>query len=43
MFAKYLAEHYVLLGGATLAADVHTVKFGINYRFDWSQPIAARY
>jgi len=43
MFAQYLAAPYVYLGGATLAADVHTVKAGINYRFGWGQPVVARY
>jgi outer membrane immunogenic protein len=44
MFAQYLATPYVYLNGATLAADVHTVKAGINYRFGWGgQPVTARY
>ena len=44
MFAQYLAAPYVFLGGATLAADVHTIKAGINYRFGAAPaPIAARY
>ena len=44
MFARYLAAPYVFLGGANLAADVHTVKFGINYRFIWvGQPAAGPY
>lgn len=43
MFASYFAAPYVSLGGATLAADVHTVKAGINYRFGWGQPVVARY
>jgi outer membrane immunogenic protein len=44
MFASYLAAPYVYLGGATLAADVHTVKFGINYRFGGgAQSVTARY
>lgn len=44
MFARYLAEPYVYFGGTTLAADVHTVKAGINYRFGWgAQPVVARY
>jgi hypothetical protein len=30
--------------GAPLAADVHTIKAGINYRFGWvGQPVVARY
>lgn len=42
MFARYLNETYLAaLGGVTLAADVHTVKLGINYRFN--APITARY
>lgn len=43
MFASYLAEPYVNFGGTTLAADVQTVKAGINYRFGWGQPVTARY
>jgi outer membrane immunogenic protein len=42
MFARYLSETYLAaLGGVTLAADVNTVKAGINYRFN--APITARY
>jgi outer membrane immunogenic protein len=44
MFAQYFATPYVYLNNRTLAADVHTVKFGINYRFGWgAQPVTARY
>jgi outer membrane immunogenic protein len=44
MFAQYLASPYILLNNATLAADVHTIKAGINYRFGWAgQPVTARY
>jgi outer membrane immunogenic protein len=42
MFARYLNETYLAaLGGVTLAADVQTVKAGINYRFN--APVTARY
>jgi outer membrane immunogenic protein len=42
MFARYLSETYLAaLGGLTLAADVNTVKVGVNYRFN--APITARY
>jgi outer membrane immunogenic protein len=43
MFARYLDEPYVLFGGTTLGADVHTIKAGINYRFGWGDPVVARY
>lgn len=44
MFARYSPETYLAaLGGFGLGADVHTVKGGINYRFDWGSPVVARY
>jgi outer membrane immunogenic protein len=30
-------------GGVGFGADVHTVKAGLNYRFGWGGPVAARY
>lgn len=33
MYASFSNESYILLGGLTLGADIHTVKGGINYRF----------
>jgi outer membrane immunogenic protein len=43
MYARYFNQTYLAaLGGVTLAADVHTVKAGINYRFGAS-PVTARY
>jgi outer membrane immunogenic protein len=42
MFAQYFKETYLpALGGVSLAADVHTFKAGINYRF--GGPVVARY
>lgn len=42
MFAQYLSETYLAsLGGVALAANVNTVKVGINYRFN--APVTARY
>jgi outer membrane immunogenic protein len=42
MFTRYSEENYAL-SGAGVGADVHTVKAGINYRFGWGAPVAARY
>jgi outer membrane immunogenic protein len=38
MFARYDSETYLaglLAPGVKLGADVHTLKAGINYRFNW--------
>jgi outer membrane immunogenic protein len=45
MFAQYFKETYLAaLGGVSLAADVHTVKAGVNYRFGWAPAaVTARY
>jgi outer membrane immunogenic protein len=46
MFARYTSENYfggLVPPGVALAADVHTVKAGINYRFGWGGPVVARY
>jgi outer membrane immunogenic protein len=46
MFARYNAENYLAFpgfAGIGLAADVHTIKAGINYRFGWGAPVVARY
>jgi outer membrane immunogenic protein len=42
MYAQYFKETYLAsLGGVSLAANVNTVKAGINYRF--GGPVVARY
>jgi outer membrane immunogenic protein len=46
MFARYNSERYLAAlvpPGVALAADVHTVKAGINYRFGWGGPVVAKY
>jgi len=47
MFARYNSATYLAAlatPGVTLAADVHTIKAGVNYRFEWAgQPVTARY
>lgn len=48
LFAHYQSENYFAallppIGAASGAFDVHSVKFGINYRFGWNQPVVARY
>jgi len=47
MFARYNSATYLAAlvpPGVTLAADVHTIKAGLNYRFGWGeQPVVARY
>jgi outer membrane immunogenic protein len=29
--------------GVTVDNDVHTVKLGVNYRFNWGAPVVAKY
>jgi outer membrane immunogenic protein len=46
MYASYANENYLssfIPGGVGFGADVHTVKAGLNYRFGWGGPVAARY
>ena len=47
MYASFANETYlsaVVPGGTEFGADIHTVKFGINYRFGgFGGPIMARY
>jgi outer membrane immunogenic protein len=46
MFARYDSENYftgLVPPGIGFGMDVHTVKAGINYRFGWGGPVAARY
>jgi outer membrane immunogenic protein len=46
MFARYSSQNYLaafIPPGVGLAADVHTIKAGINYRFGWGGPVIARY
>jgi outer membrane immunogenic protein len=47
LFAHYQSENYftsiVAAGLPSGALEVHTVKFGINYRFGWNAPVTARY
>ena len=46
MFARYNAENYfagIAPPGISIGMDVHTVKAGINYRFNWGGPVVARY
>jgi outer membrane immunogenic protein len=47
-FLDFGSEQYVFnIGGATSTVDVdtqiHVVKAGLNYRFNWGAPVAARY
>ena len=44
MYVSLLKQNYLPgLGGVGFAADIHTVKFGLNYRFGWGGPVVARY
>ena len=46
MFARYNQQTYFAAlapPGLNFGMDVHTVKAGINYRFGWGGPVAARY
>jgi outer membrane immunogenic protein len=46
MFARYDSETYLaglVAPGVRLGADVHTIKAGINYRFNWGGPVVAKY
>ena len=46
MFARYSSQTYLaalLPPGIGLAADVQTIKAGINYRFNWGGPVVAKY
>jgi outer membrane immunogenic protein len=46
MFARYSPVNYLAapgFAGVGLGADVHTIKFGVNYRFGWAGPVVARY
>lgn len=46
MFARYSPVNYLAapgFAGVGLGADVHTIKFGVNYRFGWGGPVVAKY
>jgi outer membrane immunogenic protein len=47
LFAHYQSKNYFAglapPGFASGTFDVHTVKFGVNYRFGWGGPVVARY
>jgi outer membrane immunogenic protein len=46
MYASYANENYataIIPGGIGFAADIHTIKAGINYRFGWGSPVVAKY
>jgi outer membrane immunogenic protein len=46
MYASYSSANYLTAftpAGIGFGADVHTAKFGINYRFGRGGPVVARY
>lgn len=43
LYARFGSENYFGGGFASGPADLHTVKFGVNYRFGGGMPIVARY
>ena len=45
MFARYSSQDYFasIAPGLSFGMDVHTVKAGINYRFNWGGPVVAKY
>src|SRR6202022_2825596 len=46
MFARYDSQNYftsIAPPGVSFGMDVHTVKAGINYRFNWGGPVVAKY
>jgi outer membrane immunogenic protein len=47
MFTHYMSENYfaaiVPPGAPSGTINVQTVKFGVNYRFGWGNPVVARY
>jgi outer membrane immunogenic protein len=46
MYARYDSENYftgVAPAGVGFGMDVHTVKAGVNYRFNWGGPVVAKY
>jgi outer membrane immunogenic protein len=46
MFARYDSENYftgIAPPGVGFGMDVHTVKAGVNYRFNWGGPVVAKY
>ena len=46
MFARYESQNYftgIAPPGVGFGMDVHTVKAGINYRFNWGGPVVAKY
>jgi outer membrane immunogenic protein len=46
MFARYSPQNYfagIAPPGVSFGLDVHTIKAGINYRFNWGGPVVAKY